>query len=257
MSTQNKIYYFLIGNYNAKKEIGSYKNPDVVISNVLITKCSEIFNDNNINKSNSKFNINSQIFQNYKIFYAIHPSNTFYLLVTDEKNRIRNKTALEIFEDIENQGIKILIGQDGKLSSIGKKNLKFCIEQKSKTLNIKLNEEENENEEEEENENEKEKINENEKEENNEKEEIKEKDSNSLLNKTTIDIKNQIKKNSFRKINDMHFLKNRNVEINDNSYKYGNDYNDRKIRIYKWMKITYVFAGIFIGLTIVYFVFFK
>ena len=259
MSTQNKIYYFLIGNVNTRKEIGSYINPDIEISNSLLIKCNEIFNDKGLkNERNSKFNINTKIFKNFRIFYAVHPSNTFYLLASDERNKVKNESIVEIFKDIENHGIKILVGEDGKLSSIGKKNLKFCIEQESRAINNKFNEESNKNEQEKKNKKEKEKEenNENEIEENNEKEEVKEKDSNSLLNKTPIDIKNEIKKN-FGEVNGRDYLTKRNVEISDNSQKYENDYNDRKIRIYKWMKISYIFSGVLIGIVVVYIIFFR
>ena len=257
MSTQNKIYYFLIGNVNTRKEIGNYINPDIEISNSLLSKCNEILKDKNLkNERNSKFNINIRIFKNFRIFYAVHPSNTFYLLASDERSKVKNESIVEIFEDIENQGIKILVGEDGKLSSIGKKNLKFCIEQESRSINNKFNEENNKNEQEKKNKNEKRENNENEIEENNEKEEVKEKDSNSLLNKTPFDIKNELKKN-FGEINGRDYLKKRNVEISDNSHKYEQDYNDRKMRIYKWMKISYIFSSILIGIVVVYIIFFR
>ena len=45
----------------------------------------------------------------------------------------------ELFEDVENRGIKKLVNENGELTLVGKQNLKFCIEQDQET-NRKNNE---------------------------------------------------------------------------------------------------------------------
>ena len=63
------------------------------------------------------------------IFYTFTNSGIFYLAVII-KNSLYSKNenlVYELFEDVENRGIKKLVDKNGELTLVGKHNLKFSI----------------------------------------------------------------------------------------------------------------------------------
>ena len=134
MSNINQIYYFLIGDYHKKAELGHYICEDNSISEkdkeYIITKATETFTNFSEKDVGSK---EYKILDNniFSIFYLITSSGTFYLSIVSIHSIYmdQNNLMFEFFEDIEHQGIKKLIDNStGKLSRVGNQNLKFSIE---------------------------------------------------------------------------------------------------------------------------------
>ena len=125
------VYYFMMGNYQTHKEIGSYLDNTIDNKNFENIKftCDDIFRHSSEEQAKTKKNkieIDKHI-----IFYTFTNSGIFYLAVII-KNSLYSKNenlVYELFEDVENRGIKKLVDKNGELSLVGKQNLKFCIEQ--------------------------------------------------------------------------------------------------------------------------------
>ena len=130
-----------MGNYKTHQKIGSYTNisiNDTNFDNIIFT-CDDLFH--NTSGVNLKYTKNKVVLDLYIIFYTIKNSETFYSAVV-QKNSVYfsdEKLIFEFFEDIDHQGIKKLIGEDGALSKVGRQNLGFCIEifQESSKKNYK------------------------------------------------------------------------------------------------------------------------
>ena len=134
MSLANQIYYFLIGDYHKKIELGSYicednsiseKDKQYILSNA--TKIYKNFSDKDIGTKEYKV-LDNNI---YSVFHLITSSGTFYLSIVSIHSIYmdQNNLMFEFFEDIEHQGIKKLVDNNtGKLSRVGIQNLKFSVE---------------------------------------------------------------------------------------------------------------------------------
>jgi len=195
MSHINQIYYFLIGDYHKKIELGHYICEDESISekdkDYIISKAKETYTNFGEKDLGSK---EYKILENniYSIFYLITSSGTFYLSIVSIQSIYmdQNNLMFEFFEDIEHQGIKKLIDNNsGKLSRVGIQNLKFSIENN----NIKMKNINN--------------------------------DDNKIknLNNTINDINNEMKnsvKNMIVSVNEMNNLDSKSAEIKDISYKF-------------------------------------
>ena len=131
MSFSSSVYYFMMGNYYTHKKIGTYLDNNINDSDFenIKFKCDEIFNHSS--EEQSKRKKNKEEIQKYLLFYTFTNSGTFYLAVIS-KNSLYSKNenlVYELFEDVENRGIKKLVEKNGELSNVGRQNLKFCIEQ--------------------------------------------------------------------------------------------------------------------------------
>ena len=134
MSNINQIYYFLIGDYHKKSELGHYLCEDNSISEkdkqYLINKSTDAymnFSEKDIGSKEYKILDNNT----FSIFYLITSSGTFYLSIVSIHSIYmdQNNLMFEFFEDLEHQGIKKLIDNNtGKLSRVAIQNLKFNIE---------------------------------------------------------------------------------------------------------------------------------
>ena len=135
MSTSNSVYYFMMGNYFTHKEIGTYIDNNMDNSNYENIKftCDDIFNHSSEEQSKNKKN--KVEVEKYIIFYTLTNSGIFYLAVILKNSLYSQNENLvyELFEDVENRGIKKLIDKNGELTIVGKQNLKFCIEQDQET----------------------------------------------------------------------------------------------------------------------------
>ena len=196
MSNINQIYYFLIGDYHKKAELGHYICEDNSISEkdkeYIITKATETFTNFSEKDVGSK---EYKILDNniFSIFYLITSSGTFYLSIVSIHSIYmdQNNLMFEFFEDIEHQGIKKLIDNStGKLSRVGNQNLKFSIENN----NIKMKN-------------------------TNGPEGNKIKNLNSQINDINNEMKNSVK-NMIVSVNEMHTLNSKSVEIKDMSEKF-------------------------------------
>ena len=196
MSNINQIYYFLIGDYHKKAELGHYICEDNSISEkdkeYIITKATETFTNFSEKDVGSK---EYKILDNniFSIFYLITSSGTFYLSIVSIHSIYmdQNNLMFEFFEDIEHQGIKKLIDNStGKLSRVGNQNLKFSIENN----NIKMKS-------------------------TNGPEGNKIKNLNSQINDINNEMKNSVK-NMIVSVNEMNNLDSKSAEIKDMSYKF-------------------------------------
>ena len=195
MSNINQIYYFLIGDYHKKIELGHYICEDESISekdkNYIIEKAKEIytnFGEKDLGSKEYKILDNNT----YSIFYLITSSGIFYLSIVSIQSIYmdQNNLMYEFFEDIEHQGIKKLIDNNsGKLSRVGIKNLKFSIENN----NIKMK--------------------------SNNSEENKIKNLNNTINDINNEMKNSVK-NMIVSVNEMNTLNSKSAEIKDISEKF-------------------------------------
>ena len=195
MSLNNQIYYFIIGDYNNKSELGHYICEDNSLSeenkNYIISQSNNLYKNFGEKDIGSKDYIisDNNIFYIFYIFYSITLSGTFYLAVTNINSIYadNNNLIFELFEDIEHQGIKKLVDKNGNLTRVGNQNLKFSIEQY-------INKEDN-------------------------------KDNNKIvtLNNQINDINNDVKnsvKNMIVSVNEMKYLDNKSSELKNMSFKF-------------------------------------
>lgn len=266
------IYYFMMGNFLTHIEIGTYTENPIIDTNQenipssssdikkVKLKCQNIFY--NLNEENSKNKKNKEIFDNYKIFYFLTSTNTFYIAVIEKNSFYYEEENLifELFEDIDHQGIKKLIdNKTGQLMRVGKQNLKFCIEKEKESIKKKFIENNNY-------------FFDNKKKNNDQKNNINESESTgisvginvnssekndytdgskiSLLNKEITDVKNDVKnsvKNMINNVSDMKNLNEKSVKIKDLAYQFQKDSFDLEKKM-KWQKMKKQVIGICIGI---------
>ena len=198
MSNINQIYYFLIGDYHKKSELGHYLCEDNSISEkdkqYLINKSTDAyknFSEKDIGSKEYKILDNNT----FSIFYLITSSGTFYLSIVSIHSIYMDQYNLmfEFFEDLEHQGIKKLIDNNtGKLSRVAIQNLKFNIENNNNKMNS-LN--------------------------SNGSKENKIKNLNTQINDINTEMKNSVK-NMIVSVNEMNTLDSKSAEIKDMSYKF-------------------------------------
>ena len=239
MSLNNQIYYFVIGDFNKKSELGHYLYEENILSendkNYIVSYSTNIYkNFSEKDVGNKDYIILDN--NNYCLFYSITSSGTFYLAVTSINSIYADKNNLmyEFFEDIEHQGIKKLVDKNGNLSRVGNQNLKFSIEQnniKMKEQNI-INEKEN-------------------------KDESKIVILNSQINDINNDVKNSVK-NMIVSVNEMKYLDNKSSQLKNMSYKFQQESYDieRKMRN-KNLLIKIIFAffallGIYLAIRLIF-----
>ena len=254
MLSSSSLFYFLIGNCNTHKKIGSYidnKIDNKNIDNIKFT-CDEIFLKNSENPPKSTKNKTET--EKYIILYTIKNSIFFYLAVVLKNSLYSEHENLiyELFDDIENSGIRKLVDKNGELSFIGKQNLKFCIEQDLEE-NKKALQNQNEN-------------STNNTNINNSLNDYYE-DKNyvsklSLLNNEINDIQNDVKqsmKNIIGNVNEMQELDEKSSKIKDISFQFQKDASilQRKVRCRKILYITIIISIILVIIIIVLFFIFK
>ena len=241
----SSVFYFMIGNYLTHKEIGTYVDTSIDNNDykLIISKVDDIFN--HISEEQSKKKKNKVEFQKYIIFYTFTNLNIFYLAVVLKGSLYSKKENLvyELFEDVENRGIKKLINQNGELTIVGKQNLKFCIEQ-DQEANRKNNE------------NSIDKLN----------DYMKTKKENDLaqlhsINNELNDIQDNVKesmKNILTNVNEMQDLDDKSAKIKDLSDQFQKDSTllERKLKNRKYMKRALIIClAVFILGIILFFIF--
>ena len=242
-SSYSMICYFMIGNYNTHQEIGNYINKDLQDKNFENVKftCDDIFRKCSESISNNRKN---KIFLDYYIiFYTLKNSGTFYLAVVYKNSLYEYEEHLifELFEDIDHQGIKKLVNENGILTQVGMMNLKFSIE---------LNQENN-------------RKNIYKKNYNNENDFIKNKDTSkiALLNNEIKDIHTNVKEtvqNMIHNVNDMQDLDEKSEKIKDSSFQFKRDLAilEQQIKYKKFFRKFLIYSFIcIIFLIILYFIF--
>ena len=231
----SSVYYFMIGNYMTHKEIGTYVDTNIDNNDfkIILSKVDDIFY--HISEEQTKKKKNKIELEKYVIYYTFTNQNIFYLAVI-LKGSLYNKQenlVYELFEDVENRGIKKLVNENGELTIVGKQNLKFCIEQDQDT-NRKNYEKNNDN------------LNDYMK-----KQKEKDMAKLSLINNELNDIQDNVKesmKNILTNVNEMQDLDDKSAKIKDISIQFQKDSTllDRKLRYRK-----YIQRGLIICLAIV------
>ena len=126
--SNNLIYYFLIANYNTKKEIGEYYEESEE-NNINLSKIKSSAKEIVLSNDKKKEKTNKVAFQEYNFYYKITNLDILYLAVVKKNIKYKENLIFELIEDIDHQGIKKLVDKNGELTLVGKQNLKFCIEQ--------------------------------------------------------------------------------------------------------------------------------
>ena len=241
----SSVYYFMIGDYLKHQEIGTYVDTNIDNNDfkLILSKVDGIFS--RISEEQTKRKKNKVELEKYIIFYTFANINIFYLAVILKGTLYSKQENLvyELFEDVENRGIKKLINENGELTIVGKQNLKFCIEQDQES-NRKTNENSIDN------------LNDYVK-------LKKEKDLAQLhlINNELNDIQDNVKesmKNILTNVNEMQDLDDKSAQIKDLSDQFQKDSTilERKLRNRKYMRRALIIClFIFILVVILYFIF--
>ena len=243
----SSVYYFMIGNYMTHKEIGTYVDTNIDNNDfkIILSKVDDIFY--HISEEQTKKKKNKIELEKYVIYYTFTNQNIFYLAVI-LKGSLYNKQenlVYELFEDVENRGIKKLVNENGELTIVGKQNLKFCIEQDQDT-NRKNYEKNNDN------------LNDYMK-----KQKEKDMAKLSLINNELNDIQDNVKesmKNILTNVNEMQDLDDKSAKIKDISIQFQKDSTllERKLRYRKYIQRGLIICfSIIILIVILYFIFKK
>ena len=233
----------MIGDYLKHKEIGTYVDTNIDNNDfkIIISKVDDIFYK--ITENQSKKKKNKIELEKYLIFYTFANVNIFYLAVILKGSLYSQQENLvyELFEDVENRGIKKLVNESGELTLVGKQNLKFCIELDQET-NRKNNEKNSDD---------------------NYISKKNEKDMSkfSLINNELNDIQDNVKesmKNILTNVNDMQDLDDKSAKIKDISEQFQKDSYmlEKKLRIRKCIhRILFICCTMLVLGVILYFIF--
>ena len=235
MSSSLELYYFMIGDFNNHKEIGSItdnSNNNYTIDdyNSVLSNSKELFLHSSEEKIKNKKNLLT--IEKFKIYFTLKNNGTFYLACIkkddlNDKNldKKKEKIIFDLIDDVDNQNLKKLVNKNGELTNVGKQNLKFTIEKKDKEM-VEEKEDFSSN-------------------------LFERSDSDSSINKITFlntqlnDIQKDVKlsvKNMISNVNDMRELDSKSAQIKDTSFKYQQDAAnlERKVKCRKYfMKFTF------------------
>ena len=231
------IYYFMIGDFNTHKEIGSItdnSNDNYSINdyNSVLSNSKEAFLHSSEEKIKNKKNLLST--DNFKMYFTLKNNGTFYLACIknnelDDKtlNKKKEKIIFDLIDDIDNQNIKKLVNKNGELTNVGKQNLKFAIDKKERELNEEKEGFSFDN--------------------------YERSDSDSSINKITFlnsqlnDIKKDVKlsvKNMISNVNDMKEIDTKSAQIKDTSFKFQQDAAtlERRLKCRKYLMKTVFYS---------------
>lgn len=232
------LYYFMIGDFQSHKEIGSLTDNsinslDIKDHNTVLSNSKEIFNSSSEDKIKNKKNL-IQI-EKFKMLFTLKNNGTFYLACIiinekDEKNieEKKQKLIFDLIDDVDNQNIRKLVNKNGELTNVGKQNLRFTIDKKERELNEEKGDFTSE---------------------------LFERSNSdpsinkiSFLNTQINDIQKDVKlsvKSMLNNVNDMQEIDRKSEQIKDTSYKFKQDAAnlERKLRCRKYMMKS-VFYGL-------------
>ena len=224
------LYYFMIGDFQTHKEIGSLTDNsinslDIKDHNTVLSNSKEIFNSSSEDKIKNKKNL-IQI-EKFKMLFTLKNNGTFYLACIiinekDEKNieEKKQKLIFDLIDDVDNQNIRKLVNKNGELTNVGKQNLRFTIDKKERELNEEKGDFTSE---------------------------LFERSNSdpsinkiSFLNTQINDIQKDVKlsvKSMLNNVNDMQEIDRKSEQIKDTSYKFKQDAAnlERKLRCRKYM----------------------
>ena len=233
------LYYFMIGDFQTHKEIGSLTDNsissiDIKDHNTVISKSKEIF----LNSSEEEIKNKKNLIQidKFKMLFTLKNNGTFYLACIiinekDEKNieEKKQKLIFDLIDDVDNQNIRKLVNKNGELTNVGKQNLRFTIDKKERELNEEKGDSDTTD--------------------------LLERSNSdpsinkiSFLNTQINDIQKDVKlsvKSMFNNVNHMQEIDRKSEQIKDTSYKFKQDAAnlERKLRCRKYMMKS-VFYGL-------------
>ena len=226
------LYYFMIGDFQTHKEIGSLTDNsissiDIKDHNIVISKSKEIF----LNSSEEEIKNKKNLIQidKFKMLFTLKNNGTFYLaclLHNNEKEekhleKKKQKLIFDLIDDVDNQSIKKLVNKNGELTNVGKQNLRFTIDKKERELNEEKGDSDTTD--------------------------LLERSNSdpginkiSFLNTQINDIQKDVKlsvRNMLNNVNDMREIDSKSEQIKDTSYKFKQDAAnlERKLRCRKYL----------------------
>ena len=226
------LYYFMIGDFQTHKEIGSLTDNsissiDIKDHNTVISKSKEIF----LNSSEEEIKNKKNLIQidKFKMLFTLKNNGTFYLaclLHNNEKEekhleKKKQKLIFDLIDDVDNQSIKKLVNKNGELTNVGKQNLRFTIDKKERELSEEKGDSDTTD--------------------------LLERSNSdpginkiSFLNTQINDIQKDVKlsvRNMLNNVNDMREIDSKSEQIKDTSYKFKQDAAnlERKLRCRKYL----------------------
>lgn len=131
------ILYICISNQNSQSIIGSYNPVEINNSSLkdqIENKVNELVSKLKAEDGPEKNVINFQTLSDKKIdlYYSLLNKGILYIvfveLLTIYLENFKEDSIFELIEQIESQNIKLNVDKNGKLTNIGKQNLKFAVE---------------------------------------------------------------------------------------------------------------------------------
>ena len=226
------LYYFMIGDFQTHKEIGSLTDNsissiDIKDHNTVISKSKEIF----LNSSEEEIKNKKNLIQidKFKMLFTLKNNGTFYLACLSHNNekeekhleKKKQKLIFDLIDDVDNQSIKKLVNKNGELTNVGKQNLRFTIDKKERELNEEKGDSDTTD--------------------------LLERSNSdpginkiSFLNTQINDIQKDVKlsvRNMLNNVNDMREIDSKSEQIKDTSYKFKQDAAnlERKLRCRKYL----------------------
>ena len=140
------ILYICIANQNNKSIIGSYNPIEIEnssLKNQIENKIRELMNKIKVENAPEKDVSNFQTLGDKKIdiYYNLLNKGFLYIIFVEILSiyleNFKEETIFDLIEQLETQGIKLNVDKNGKLTNVGKQNLKFSVEKYQNTFSAK------------------------------------------------------------------------------------------------------------------------
>jgi len=137
------ILYICIVDQNKKSIIGSYNPIEIEnssLKNQIENKIRELMNKIKVENAPEKDVSNFQTLSDKKIdiYYNLLNKGILYIVFVEILSiyleNFKEETIFDLIEQLETQGIKLNVDKYGKLTNVGKQNLKFSVEKYQNTF---------------------------------------------------------------------------------------------------------------------------
>ena len=241
------ILYLCIVDQNNQSIIGSYNPVEMdnsSLKKLIENKTNEIINKLKVENGPEKNVINFQSLSDKKIdiYYSLINKGILYIVFVEVLSIyleiFKEDSIFELIEHIDNQGIKLNTDNTGKLSNVGKQNLKFAVEKYQNTFFSKNDKQASPS-----------LI-----------EEAPQDNRIAVINEQIKGVSNDMKinvKNMMTNINDINEIEGKSVSIKDTSFQFRRDSLalERKMRNSVWRnRIILTLVVIFLLVIIIYFI---
>ena len=241
------ILYLCIVDQNNQSIIGSYNPVEMdnsSLKKLIENKTNEIINKLKVENGPEKNVINFQSLSDKKIdiYYSLINKGILYIVFVEVLSIyleiFKEDSIFELIEQIDTQGIKLNTDNTGKLSNVGKQNLKFAVEKYQNTFFSKNDKQASPS-----------LI-----------EEAPQDNRIAVINEQIKGVSNDMKinvKNMMTNINDINEIEGKSVSIKDTSFQFRRDSLalERKMRNSVWRnRIILTLVVIFLLVIIIYFI---